>query len=248
MDQINKENIDQWLFNNMEGDLSSAEIKELNDYLELNPAMLSAQDLWNEAHFKAIEIEEYPRLKAIQKGRSPWWKKAWFFFTITMLTGLLVLFYFTQYSQGEAKFDKTEGVRGTFAGKEVSTPPIVEAQPKQTIITAPVISQVAATFTPFKKKKRIPKIPKPPINDLNKPKINVPEEMPPKLEINQLGMISGPPADKLKPFKSPLNPDDAKRQAKKFKKTKRKMDRQRFDQNASHGHDAKIIPLESIGF
>ena len=69
MDQINKENIDQWLFNNMEGDLSSAEIKELNDYLELNPAMGSAQELWNEANFKAIEIEEYPRLKAIQKGR-----------------------------------------------------------------------------------------------------------------------------------------------------------------------------------
>jgi hypothetical protein len=248
MDQINKENIDQWLFNNMEGDLSSAEIKELNDYLQLNPAMGSAQELWNEANFKAIEIEEYPRLKAIQKGRGPWWRKAWFFFTITLLTGLLVLFYFTQYSKGEATFDETEGIRGTFVGKEVSTPPTVEAQPKQTIIIAPAISQSVDSFTPLKRKERTPKVPKPPQNKTIKPKIKVPEEMPPKLEINQLGMISGPPTGELKPFKSPANPNRTRRQAKTFKKAKRKLDRRRFEQDSSRGHDAKIIPLESIGF
>lgn len=64
MSHIDKHNIDEWLFNHFEGQLSFEEESQLMDFLESNPQYAEDLDLWANARIEEPE-EEYPAMRSL---------------------------------------------------------------------------------------------------------------------------------------------------------------------------------------
>lgn len=250
MDQINTKNIDQWLFNNAEGDLSAQEVEELNNYLELNPSLTDEQELWNQANFESIQIEEYPRLVAIQKGRGPWWKKALFFFAITVVALFLVLFYLFQFSNNETSIDGARGIGETENVKEKSV-----ITPNDTLQTQIDRSASVSSESFIARKSSRDKVPEaidsqPSVN-LDRTiwiPLKLPIQRPAQIDTNKQKLIPMPSSERELVSSEKPNLTRSRKERRTFKKSKRKAAKKAFEQSSSRGHDPKIIPIESIGF
>lgn len=250
MDKINSNNIDQWLFNYSEGDLSAQEVQELNNYLDSNPALSTEQELWNHANFKSIQIEKYPRLEAIQKGRGPWWNKTRIFFTITLIAVILILSYFFQYENNETNINETKDIRETEKVKENSGTSDADTLQKQLDLSVPISNESFTRTKPLRKTitQVMDSIPSIIYASSDAIPVQLEIEIPSKLGIKKPELIpltssEDKPISTLKPKFTP-----SKKQKRSFKKSKRKAAKKTFDRNASKEHDPKIIPIEHIGF
>jgi len=85
MKNITKENIEQWMYQNVEGELSSEQAEQLSTYIISNPSLENEFDNWNNAHTKNIQIEEYKNVSSIIKKKRFVWKNRY-----TFLLGLLI--------------------------------------------------------------------------------------------------------------------------------------------------------------
>lgn len=82
---INKENIDQWMFQNVEGELTPEQAEQLSTFIITNSQFENDFDEWNNAHFKDIQIEEYKNVDSILKKKRFVWQNKY-----TFILGLLI--------------------------------------------------------------------------------------------------------------------------------------------------------------
>jgi hypothetical protein len=247
MDQITKENIDQWLFNSMEGELTSQEIAALNEHLALHPADLSAQEEWNTSHFKAIEIEEFPNLKALQKGKGAWWKKGWVIFAALLLISLIALFSFYPFSANQNNvYEPISTPESSIVQENVVLPVDMDSNTDLTPGESPANS--SPVYRPKKEKKTVQKIEDTPLktDSIVLPKIKI--EKPIIAELKKAIPFAPILAELLVLTQKKARNTPNKGFARRQKKAKRKEANKRYQQNVRRGHDPKIVPLENVGF
>lgn len=246
MDRIHKENIDQWFFASSEGDLNAQEVVEFNNYLKTDPALMVAQEHWSQANLKGIEIEEFPGLSAIQKGRGPWGKKAWFYLFSILIACLIVVFCFFQCSNKKVPSHASRAAGA--AGIVKKDPVISEVKEQKRAVTNPPVATPFFNINNAKKERKvreeIPLEPEDSVTVISEAPVLAFYRLEPK-EIVPFALSVGV----LRiPLKETSNSVLAKKRARQFKKQRRKSARKTFEQNSLREHDPLIIPIESIGF
>jgi type IX secretion system PorP/SprF family membrane protein len=68
---LSDKNIDQWLFNWKEGNLSSSDLEQLEDFLIKNPEFTIDQDAWNEAYIQKYPQPVFQNKSALIKKKRP---------------------------------------------------------------------------------------------------------------------------------------------------------------------------------
>lgn len=89
--KIQEDNIEDFFFLKIEGQLQEPLVKKLNLFLEKNDKFLLEEKLWDRAHFRDIELEEYPYKNTLIKKKGIGWSgKLFFYLLITVGLGLVV--------------------------------------------------------------------------------------------------------------------------------------------------------------
>jgi type IX secretion system PorP/SprF family membrane protein len=128
MTSINDNNIEKWLFDYYEGNLSQADREALENYILLNPSLESEMDAWSKAYVENENFEYHNADSLIQKKRKIGWI-GWSSAAAILITGITLSFlYFSpketsiaQYSlnksdiQADAKFvaESNQGLNST---------------------------------------------------------------------------------------------------------------------------------------
>ena len=68
MKQLDKANLDEWLFDSLEGNLTEGEQEELNAYLSQNPDAKVEFEAWSNTYIKEPEIP-FPGEDKLIRGR-----------------------------------------------------------------------------------------------------------------------------------------------------------------------------------
>ena len=74
MSKLSFENIDRWLFEWGEGNLSPKQIEELEAFLDLHPELAADVDSWNDASVTPEKVS-FPNVSLLEKDRkiAPFW-------------------------------------------------------------------------------------------------------------------------------------------------------------------------------
>lgn len=138
MKHITKENIDQWMFQNIEGELSEAEVEQLHSFLVSNPTISEEAYSWGEAHMRDIEIEEFKKIDTIiREKRFVWRDRHTFFLGLLLGACIWIPFSFTGNTNSMVNNIST-----------VKTKTLLPKNEKATLPPSPV-------FTSVKKKENI---------------------------------------------------------------------------------------------
>ena len=116
--KITKENMDQWMFKSVEGELTSEQSEQLSSFVVMDPYVEIEFENWQEAHLRDIQIEEYKNLEAILKKRSFYWKNRYTFF-LGLLIGIFAWLPFAFKSEKNTNTEKTKSSTIKVEEKEV---------------------------------------------------------------------------------------------------------------------------------
>ncbi len=262
MDQIHKENLDQWFFKDVEGQLNTQEVVTLNDYLTLHPEELEAQESWQTANFERIEIEAFPKLDVLLKGKIPWWKKGWFIYNSIALVALIGVFYCFQSSETELNIQKSAPV-GTLSNLEMGR---VLHMNLNTLSNEEAINQNSTDLSETSALRFELKRADNPLElnvktgeellvNVDSIKIGTAVQ---KLSPNEATELIFLPDPEIVAFKPKENSADieqtrqekreSNKRERKFKRNTRKLENQRYEQSIINGSHPLIIPMENIGF
>ncbi len=262
MDQIHKENLDQWFFKDVEGQLNAQEVVTLNDYLTLHPEEFQVQESWQTANFEGIEIEAFPKLDVLLKGKIPWWKKGWFIYNSIALVALIGILYCFQSSKTEINIPKSTPV-GTLSSLEMGR---VLHMDLNALSNEEAINQNSAdlpeTSAPRFVLKRADKPlelnvktgEKPPAS-VDSVKIGTAVQKLSPTEATELIFLPYPEIVAFKPRENSTEVEqtrqerrESSKRERKFKRNTRKLENQRHEQSIINGSHPLIIPMENIGF
>jgi hypothetical protein len=92
MSTIDYKNIDEWLFNYFEGNLSAPETDLLTAFLNKNPALKADYDAWKKSYVHE-PVMEYPNINSLLKPQvAPGTNRIKWSMVLLMLAGLLVFY------------------------------------------------------------------------------------------------------------------------------------------------------------
>jgi len=262
MDQINKGNIDQWMFRSVENDLSVSEAEALLAHLSVNAEVGFEQDLWSNANVREIEIEDFPALDSIlkeEKGGTNRFIPLLFIFLISTGLGLFVMGNQQQvlllpdlYSSiNIIETSNTQGIELT------ELPLSNEAKIETNINSATLVDSVESdkqikTTTPTSYTPTPPVFPVQPVSPTIKSKLDL--FLAP---INPGGIPTAQVTGDLQIFEAPKKNNSSgggqgdqpsKKDKRKTKRNDRKDANAKYEKEVRNGKDPKIIPLPDIGF
>src|SRR4051812_22028562 len=94
MKAINKETLDEWLFDYFENNLSQADRTQLTDFLKNNPIYKADYESWKQSYITEPEIA-YPKAGNLLKNQNRMLKygKKYAWISIALLLGLAITYF-----------------------------------------------------------------------------------------------------------------------------------------------------------
>lgn len=113
MGRITPENIDKWLFDWKEGNLSSAQKEELNSFLANNPEYYADRKAWSSAFVNPMPKASYPNKASLTKKRKPIYPYV-AAASLLLLVGTSVSIYIAK-SNSDLEFNQLDGMLNQMA-------------------------------------------------------------------------------------------------------------------------------------
>lgn len=240
MKNITKENIDQWMFQNVEGELSSEMANELSAFIITNPSLEADFNAWNNANFRGIEIEQFKKIDSIVKKKKFIWRSR-YTFLLGLFIGAMVWipFAFKGGSKNHNRIMKID--------EKSIFPKIEKEQENRKIILKNEVSSIH-TKRSFNEKTVENMVPTSPI------KINQKEEFN-DVETETIELLGKTSISKIKksrvrrkdPKKVYIKPYKTKKQLRKEKREARRKAR-KPEIKYINGPGPGVIPMNNLGF
>lgn len=109
MGRVTPENIDKWLFDWKEGNLSPSQKEELNAFLINNPEFQADKSAWSSAFVNPMPKASYPNKSSLIKKRKPVYPYVAAAASLLLLIGTTVTFYVSK-SNSDLEFNQLEGL------------------------------------------------------------------------------------------------------------------------------------------
>ncbi|HIA10579.1 MAG TPA: hypothetical protein EYN69_00700 [Flavobacteriales bacterium] len=132
MKQLDKENLDEWIFDSLEGNLTEGEQEELNAYLSQNPDAKIEFEAWSNTYIKEPEIPFPDEDKLLRRGRivRPVWLRWGLNILGLVLICLVSINAFHFFSSPDKESDNTQSAKNIEESDVQSAKTVQEVQEK----------------------------------------------------------------------------------------------------------------------